>query len=123
MPTRAMNTGLIDRAAIALSGLCLVHCLATALILGTLSSLGGFLGSPLIHETGLAIAIVLGGVALGRGVLEHQRFLPPSIGAMGLGMMAGALSLPHGSGEVTATVAGVGLLALGHVLNRMSSLA
>ena len=110
----------VDNAAIALSGLCLVHCVATALIIGTVSSLGGLLGNPLIHEGGLAIAIVLGAFALGRGIMVHQRFLPPSIGGLGLGMMAGALNLPHGSGEVVATILGVSLLALGHLLNRLS---
>ena len=37
--------GRLDRIAIGLSGLCLVHCLATAILLGLLASAGGFLGS------------------------------------------------------------------------------
>jgi MerC mercury resistance protein len=119
LPTRALSSGLLDRMAIGLSGLCLVHCLGTALILGTVSSLGGALGSHWVHEGGLAIAIVLGAVALGRGVMVHGRFLPPSIGGLGLGMMAGALNLPHDGGEVTATVLGVIALAIGHYLNRL----
>jgi MerC mercury resistance protein len=119
LPTRALSSGNLDRLAIGLSGLCLVHCLATALILGTLSSLGGILGSPWIHEGGLVLAIGLGAVALGRGVMVHGRFLPPSIGGLGLGMMAGALNLPHDGGEVTATVLGVIALAIGHTLNRL----
>jgi len=120
MSTRAINTGTIDRAAVLLSGLCVVHCVATALLLGTVSMLGGVLGSHWIHEGGLALAVVLGGVALGRGVLDHGRFLPPSIGGLGLGMMAGALTLPHAGGEVIATIAGVVLLGAGHLLNRLS---
>jgi hypothetical protein len=119
LPTRAHSSGTLDRLAIGLSGLCLVHCLGTALILGTLSSLGGVLGSHWIHEGGLALAIVLGALALGRGVMQHGRFLPPSIGGLGLGMMAGALNLPHDGGEVTATVLGVTALAIGHALNRV----
>lgn len=120
MSTRAINVGTIDRAAVLLSGLCIVHCVATALLLGTVSMLGGVLGSHWIHEGGLVLAVVLGGVALGRGVLDHGRFLPPSIGGLGLGMMAGALTLPHEGVEVFATVAGVVLLAVGHLLNRLS---
>jgi MerC mercury resistance protein len=119
MSTRVHQNRTLDRAAIALSGLCLVHCLSTALILGTLSTIGGVLGSHWIHEVGLAFAIVLGAVALGRGVLEHGRFLPPSIGGLGLGMMAAALGLPHDGGELIATIGGVSLLALGHYLNRL----
>lgn len=112
---------MIDRLAIALSGLCLVHCLATAVLLGALSSLGGILGNPRIHETGLAVAIVLGGIALGRGIFEHRRRLPLLVGGSGLALMAGALSLSHGSGEILATIAGVTLLATGHYLNRAPS--
>ena len=40
----------VDRMAMGLSGLCLVHCLATAILLGLLASAGGILGSPIIHE-------------------------------------------------------------------------
>ena len=118
LPSLSLRRIGLDRAAIALSGLCLVHCLSTALILGTLSSLGGVLGSHWIHEAGLAFAIILGAFALGRGIIVHQRFLPPSIGGLGIGMMAGALNLPHDGGEVMATVLGVATLALGHMLNR-----
>jgi hypothetical protein len=122
-PSRAIRGGSIDRIAIALSGLCLVHCLATALVLGTLSSLGGMLGSHWIHEFGLGLAIILGVVALGRGVAAHGRVVPLSIGGLGLGMMAVALTLPHDGSEVIMTVGGVSLLALGHYLNRSAAVA
>jgi MerC mercury resistance protein len=118
--TTPAKNGALDRVAMALSGLCLVHCLATAILVGTLSTLGGFLGSPLIHETGLALAILLGAVALGNGILTHGRFLPPSIGGLGIGMMAAALTLPHGGPEMMATMMGVALLATGHFLNRLA---
>jgi hypothetical protein len=36
----------------------------------------------------------------------------------GLGVMAGALSLPHDGAEVIYTIVGVAILALGHDLNR-----
>jgi hypothetical protein len=44
--------------------------------------------------------------------------LPASIGSLGLGMMAGALTLDHSTGEAIYSVAGVLVLALGHDLNR-----
>ena len=47
--------------------------------------------------------------------------LPSSIGALGLGVMAGALTLPHDGSEAMATVAGVLILALGHRLNAMAA--
>lgn len=108
-----------DRIAIGISGLCAVHCLATAVLVALAASAGGLLLSPIIHEVGLVIAIGLGALALGRGVLQHGYMMPAAIGALGLGVMAGAISLPHdGSGETLFTLIGVGLLALGHDLNR-----
>ena len=50
----------MDRLAIGLSGLCLVHCLASAIVVAMLASAGGLLVSPAIHEIGLFIAILLG---------------------------------------------------------------
>ena len=104
-----------------LSGLCLVHCLATAVLFALLSAAGGFLGSPLIHEGGLVIAMVLGAIALGRGIVEHGFMMPSAIGGLGLGVMAGALTLPHDGSEALATVFGVMVLALGHRLNVMAA--
>jgi len=110
--------GAIDRLAIGLSGLCLVHCLASAVLLAMLASAGGILLHPVVHEVGLAMAIVLGTIALGRGIFEHGFMMPSAIGGLGLGVMAGALTLPHSGGEMLYTIAGVAILALGHDLNR-----
>lgn len=109
--------GQLDKIAMGLSGLCLVHCLGTAILLGLLASAGGFLGQPIIHEVGLTLAMILGTIALGRGAMEHGFVLPTAIGALGLGVMAGALTLPEGGHEPIFTVLGVTILALGHRLN------
>jgi len=113
----------LDRLAIGLSGLCVVHCIASAVLLAMLSTVGGLLLDPIFHEIGLTLAIVMGAIALGRGVVEHGYAMPVSMGAFGLGMMAGAMTLPHdGSGAETLwTVVGVGLLAFGHDLNRRAT--
>jgi len=113
----ARNVG-IDRLAIGLSGLCLVHCVATAVLVLVLASAGGFLVDPRIHEIGLALAILLGALGLGRGIFEHGYMMPSSIGGIGLGTMAGSLTFPHGAEEVLISVFGVLVLALGHDLNR-----
>ena len=62
-------------------------------------------------------------MALGRGAIAHGYMMPAAMGSLGLGVMAGALSLPHdGSGlESVWTVVGVGILALGHDLNRRAT--
>ena len=110
-----------DRIAMGLSGLCVVHCVATAVLLGLLASAGGFLGQPIIHEVGLSLAMIIGAFALGRGILEHGFMMPSAIGGLGLGVMAGALSLPHDGREPIYTVIGVLIVALGHRLNVLAS--
>ena len=117
----SIPTSRLDRIAVALSGLCLVHCLATAVLLGLLSAAGGFLGAPIIHEVGLSLAMMLGSVALVRGIIDHGFMMPSAIGGLGLGVMAGALTLPHDGTEALYTVIGVMILALGHRLNAMAA--
>ncbi len=113
-----MQTGLLDRMAIGLSGLCLAHCLASAVLVAFLASAGGILVNPLIHEIGLSIAIVLGAVALVHGALTHGYAMPLWVGSLGLGVMMGALTLDHNMVETLYTIVGVLIVALGHDLNR-----
>lgn len=120
MHQHAISTGRLDRIAMGVSGLCVVHCIATATLVALVASAGGLLGRPIIHEAGLTLAIVIGAIALGRGFIEHGFMLPAAVGAMGLGVMAGALSLPEGGNEPLYTVAGVLIVALGHRLNVMA---
>ncbi|HKT14219.1 MAG TPA: MerC domain-containing protein [Allosphingosinicella sp.] len=115
---KAQNAGILDRLAIGLSGLCLVHCLATSVLIAVLASAGGLLGSALIHELGLTLALGFGTVALGRGIWVHGFMMPSAVGGLGLGVMSGAMSLPHGPTEIVYTMVGVAFLALGHDLNR-----
>ena len=111
-----------DRMAIGLSGLCAVHCVASAIFLAFMASVGAALLNPLWHEVGLCFAILFGVLALGRGFLSHGYAMPLFVGSFGLGMMAGAVSLPFEGGiETVCTVTGVALLALGHDLNRRAT--
>jgi hypothetical protein len=121
MSPLAIPTHRLDRVAIGLSGLCLVHCLATAVLLALVASAGGILGSPWIHEVGLGLAMVMGAIALGRGILEHGYTMPSAVGGLGLGVMAGALTMPHNGTEAIYTVVGVAILALGHRLNHIAA--
>jgi hypothetical protein len=111
----------LDRLAIGLSGLCLVHCLATSVFLALLASAGSVLGAEWIHEVGLVLAMVMGALALGRGIFEHGYAMPSAVGGLGLGVMAGALTLPHDGSEAFYTVIGVAILALGHRLNHIAA--
>ncbi|HJS41167.1 MAG TPA: MerC domain-containing protein [Sphingomicrobium sp.] len=116
-----ISTSRLDRVAMGLSGLCLVHCVATTVLLALLSAAGGILGSPIVHEVGLGLAMIMGAYSLGRGILEHGYSMPSAVGGLGLGVMAGALTLPHDGIEALYTVVGVAILALGHRLNSIAA--
>jgi hypothetical protein len=117
MASHPIRSSRLDSVAMGLSGLCLVHCVATAILLGALASAGSVLGKPIIHEVGLTLAMIIGVIALSRGFLQHGSILPVAVGTIGLGVMAFALTLPEGGHEPLFTVAGVTVLALGHRLN------
>jgi hypothetical protein len=119
--TQVWKTWRWDGLGLSIAGLCLVHCLATSVILVFLASAGGVLLDPVIHEAGLLLAIIFGILALGKGLWDHGFVMPAAIGALGIGMMAGALTLPHGGMEIFYTILGVGVLALGHDLNHRAS--
>ena len=111
-----------DRMAIGLSGLCLVHCVATTVFVAMVASAGSMLGAPIFHEVGLSLAMLLGAVALGKGVMDHGFMMPSAVGGLGLGVMAGAMTLPHEGGqEAIYTMGGVLILALGHRLNAIAA--
>ena len=114
--------GLIDRLAIGLSGLCLVHCIASAVVIAVLASAGTFLLDPIFHEVGMSIALVLGVLGLGRGIVNHGFMLPASVGGLGIGVMAGSLVLGHENGGTLYSILGVLIVALGHDLNRRAVL-
>jgi hypothetical protein len=120
MASKPISTGRLDRIAMGLSGLCAVHCVATAVLLGLLASAGGLLGTPIIHEVGLSLAMVLGAIALGRGIREHGFVLPSLVGVVGLAIMAYAMTLHETGYEPAFTILGVSVLALGHRLNMMA---
>lgn len=108
----------LDQLGIGLAGLCAVHCLATLVVISALG-LGAhvFLFNENIHRIGLGLALVLAGAAIGWGLRRHGRLLPFGIAIGGLGLMAVALLVPHGIDEFLLTLAGVGLVSTGHILN------
>ena len=96
----------------------MAHCVLSSIVLAVMASAGGVLLHPLIHEIGLVLAIILGLIGLGRGVLAHGARLPGALGLAGLGLMAFALTQPHDGSEAVLTILGATLLAIGHYLNR-----
>jgi hypothetical protein len=123
MASKPISNSRLDGIAMTLSGLCAVHCVATAVLLGLLASAGGLLGNPIIHEVGLTLAMILGAIALGRGMREHGAILPSLVGGVGLATMAYAMTLHESGFEPVVTILGVSVLALGHRLNILAKRA
>jgi hypothetical protein len=110
-----------DEMAITLSGLCLVHCVLSALLLAMVASTGSVLLSPGIHEFGLGLAILFGAASLGPGLMRSDTRMPGLIGLvgialMGLGLVMSIVYDSH-SAEILLTLLGVATVALAHGLN------
>ncbi len=109
--------GRLDRVGVVLSGLCALHCVAGLLLVAGLGLGGEVLLAPVIHRVGLALAIVVGSVTLVLGVVRHGDPVPLQVGAAGIGLMALALFVGHGTAEGVLTIMGVALLAWAHLRN------
>lgn len=113
----AAPRSLLDRIAISLSGLCLLHCMAGFLLLSLFALSGDWLDHR-VHIIGLAVAMPLAAVALWRGWRQHHRGDIGVTGAVGLIVMTISLMVEHGAlMEMLVSMAGVGLLALAHWRN------
>ncbi len=106
-----------DQLAITLSGLCMVHCIATAAFFTMLATSGSALLSPAIHEFGLGLAVLLGAASLGPGLMRHGDRWPAIIGFGGVALMAFGLSMHGSQVEILCTIIGVACVALGHGLS------
>ena len=111
----------LDRFGIGLGGLCVLHCLATIVIVLGLGGGGHFLLAPEIHTFGLAIAMMIAAFAFGWGAFKH-RIGPAFVFAfIGLFLMGAALVSPHGMQETLLTLIGLGLVTVGHLMNLRAS--
>ena len=106
-----------DRVGILLSGMCALHCLVTLVLVAALGLSGGFLLDPAMHRVGLALAILVGGIGLGVGIVRHGKREPLLLGIAGLSLMTLALLTGHSAAEAALTIAGVALVAWAHWRN------
>lgn len=103
-----------DIAAIGLSSLCLVHCLALPLAAGLLPLVGVWADAPWVHW---AFALTAAPVSLW-ALTRRPAALPLALGLGGLLLLfAGAAEFPSHETETATTVAGGLIVALAHVLN------
>lgn len=116
---KSPSAALLDAGAVALSSLCLLHCLALPLLAAALPLFGTWAEAEWVHLLFVAIALPLTGYALWRA--ERRRPLPVlawATAGVGLGLLlAGALALPTHDWETPMTVAGSLLLAATHIWN------
>ncbi len=108
-----------DLSAAALSGLCLLHCLALPLLASLLPVLGTWSDAEWVHGLFVLMALPLSLLALGRA--HARRRLPWrmwALAALGLlALTAGALGWPDTRWETPITVGGSLLLVATHLWN------
>lgn len=121
MAARISTGRAVDASAVALSGLCLAHCLALPLIISVLPATLQGLQSELVHQVLVVFAVPLAlttawavrgaksGLAIQAGLL-----------AGALGLILGAFVEPLHDYETLLTVFGALLLSVGHIFRWFS---
>jgi hypothetical protein len=114
------SAGLLDRAAIALSGLCVLHCLAMPFVLLALPFLGQ-LTEGHFHLQMLVVVVPVSSIALGLGFRRHRRLSVMIAGGIGLLLLFVGGTWMHNEIGILAdratTIAGSLLLASAHFYN------
>ncbi len=121
--TPALKDRHLDRIAIFLSGLCLVHCLAVpvALLLGSVFSEWLDATETHVHWILLGLAAPVSLWAFARGYREHSSTLTLVAGLGGLFLMLLGVSHIFGeTWEIALTVIGVSAVLYAHVRNTLA---
>ncbi|WP_312780569.1 MerC domain-containing protein [Brevundimonas sp.] len=108
-----------DAAAIGLSALCMIHCLALPLLAAALPFLGLFTDAPWVHWVFAATAAPIAAWSLSRPVSEGRRnWTLLVLGSIGILLLfLAAAGLPGQDSETPLTILGGLLLATAHSLN------
>lgn len=122
--TTAKSTDWLDGAAVGLSGLCLLHCLALPFLVGALPMLMPFSDSHL-HTQMLFIAVPLSTVAIGIGYARHRNARVVLAALTGMTLLVVGATVAHSSLGLVAdrvfTVCGSLVLAAAHLWNSLLS--
>jgi hypothetical protein len=122
--TPAKSTDWLDGAAIGLSGLCLLHCLALPFFAGALPLLMPFAESHL-HAQMLYFAVPLSAVAIGIGYSRHRNPRVVLAAITGIMLLSVGATVAHGSLGLVAdrlfTISGSLVLAAAHLWNGLLS--
>ena len=116
----------LDGAAVALSALCLVHCLALPLVVAGLPFLSQFAETHL-HAQALILVLPLSVVALAIGYRRHGDLRIVAGGTLGMGLLLIGATVAHAELGLAAdrafTISGSLVLATAHFFNSYLSRA
>ena len=122
--TTAKSTDWLDGAAIGLSGLCMLHCLALPFFVGALPMLMPFTESHL-HAQMLYFAVPLSVIAVGIGYARHRNSNVVLAAVAGMSLLVLGATVAHGSLGIVAdrlfTISGSIVLAAAHLWNGLLS--
>ena len=115
-------TALLDRSAILLSMICVVHCLALPVAIVMLPALSAYwFADEYFHLLLLYLVLPTSVVALGLGCRRHRVFKMMAWGSAGLLCLTAAALLGHDwlgeFGEKGLTLLGAGLVVAAHIHN------
>ena len=122
MLSNYINTGFADKAAISVSGLCLVHCLALPLLVAFYPvAFVLALSEEFFHWAMVMIAIPISTTSLFVGCQKHEKRQGLLLGGIALLLLTAPFAAPHEAineqMEVVVTVLGALLLATAHIMN------
>ena len=118
------STKWLDSAAVGLSALCLIHCLALPLIVAGLPFLAQFAEGHL-HAQMLVVVLPLSIVALGLGFRHHRNRRIVAGGTVGMALLTIGATVAHGNWGLAAdrafTIVGALILAAAHFYNSVQT--
>ena len=101
------RTAKLDRIAVQLSGLCLLHCLALPLLIAVVPVLGLTEHAHVFfHQLMLFGVVPIAVMSLGRGYIVHRRARVPFLGVLGVALLAAAALVVHPHAHIGPTVTG-----------------
>lgn len=114
------SSSVLDKTAVVLSGLCLVHCLALPVVLALLPFLNELVSDHL-HAQMLLLVVPVSVFAFAVGFRRHHSRYVMGAGALGLAVLIVGGTVAHSryglAADRTLTIAGSLLLAVAHFYN------
>lgn len=108
----------LDQWGMAISSLCLIHCILLPLTLAFLPAVASTLpGASWFHPILISTAIPITGIALWHGFQAHGHLAPAIAGATGLALIGAALCYRGTTMEEILTVSGGLVVSVAHVIN------